>query len=131
MVWVEARAFGIPLAAMTATVAFFFVAHRLHMEAGGAIFFAMVIIATVWVGGTIWSNDLDRGRKARIAPIVFRTIGIGGGALGAIFQLWNAAAQQHSHQDAISLIVGAALALLIIAMLLRNLFARRAGRATR
>jgi len=127
MVWVEARAFGVPLATVTIAAAFVYVMLRLHAPFAGTFVFTMIIIAAVSVAGRVWSNALNRGRKARYVPIVINALGIGSGVLAAGFKLWNAAAMQHSRQDAISLLTGAVTALMLVALALRSI-ARSTGR---
>jgi uncharacterized membrane protein YbhN (UPF0104 family) len=131
MVWVEARAFGVPLLTIGVAIAIFVAAMPSHHNDVGTVI-AAVILIPLMVGFIAWvcAMRLDGDREARYAPIFFRRlfrvmqwVCLAAVAIASLRHVWLAAMTQHSAHDATSLIVGV-IALVVLAVLMRRNFGR-------
>ena len=132
MVWVEARAFGVPLLMIAVAIAIFVAAMPSHHNDVGTVI-AAVILIPLMVGFIAWvcAIRLDGDRKARYAPIFFRWLSnvmhwvcLAGVAIASLMHVWLGGMKQRSSQDATSMIVGA-IAFAVLAVLMRRIFGPR------
>jgi hypothetical protein len=113
VIWVEIRHLAFIGICMSVAIEAALVLAVTHAN-GATIFMTLLVLSLLALGLFAAFNALNRGRRARYAPVLLDWLGITSGVAYALWQVFDLCRGLRSARDATALVMGLAIALVAI-----------------